>query len=486
MNASLIRQGCRWQPCRLKIWQMEDNWKPDFESLLLKELSNRAQQILDNSTAVFSKEVKSKKAALGDLEFLEFLELEPMQIKQAPIWEHFCVLKSKYQISKRIAQKEINERISLLQMPPTDVTELVAAVEQSPDYVTFLEGLKQQEKLKVLRNAHPVKKMKTYDPDPFGECLLLAIEDEAKLFLGKTSSIIEFEKNLAGILDAQAQSRFKEYFEDVDVKFERVNWEPERLAFLEEERNTIQKSPAIAFFDKQLHYIKEPLQLIEKVAIAIGMKIDPTPELLAIWQDCEKKPSALIHRIPYLEQLFEGLIEAKKFEFVEEELEAWKAKVKDSAGLEMPSSSQQTNEEALENATHVASPGIPVLQGAKLRPKALDYLLILNGLNIYGRKIMPDTDFQRLKSYVETMIEHGALPTTLEPFSEVRFPNGHIRYLFRCIHAEQYGRRIIQNHFIDFIHAVFPKFTGKKETTKRKFGEPPTTWILDLEKMKGG
>lgn len=132
------------------------------------------------------------------------------------------------------------------------------------------------------------------------------------------------------------------------------------------------------------------------------------------------------------------------------------------------------------------APLAEVKQYPKLKEKALEYLQILSGQNMHGQKIMSDADFHRLRVYVEAMIETGGFPNGLEPISQVHFPNNHIRYLFRCIHAEQYAKRKIQNHFVDFIHAVFPKFTGKKETTKHKFGEQPTTWNADLEKMKGG
>lgn len=123
---------------------------------------------------------------------------------------------------------------------------------------------------------------------------------------------------------------------------------------------------------------------------------------------------------------------------------------------------------------------------ARLNEKALSYLQILSGHNVHGKKIMSDADFQRLQSYVQLIIEKGSLPDNLEPIREVRFPNAHLRYLFHCIHAELYSRRKIQDHFIDFLHALFPKFTGKKAITKRKFGEQPATWNADLEKMKGG
>lgn len=139
---------------------------------------------------------------------------------------------------------------------------------------------------------------------------------------------------------------------------------------------------------------------------------------------------------------------------------------------------------------HLGKFGIPSEEAepktSKLKEKALEYLRILSGFNVHGRKIMPDADYQRLRGYVDAMIEKGGLPDGLEPISQVDFPNGHIRYLFRCIHAEQYAARAVQDYFIDFIHAVFPSFTGKKETTKHKFGEQPTTWKPDLEKMKGG
>jgi len=119
----------------------------------------------------------------------------------------------------------------------------------------------------------------------------------------------------------------------------------------------------------------------------------------------------------------------------------------------------------------------------KLINQAREHLRILNGQNVHGRKIMSDADFQRLCGYVETMIEKDGLPDDLEPIAQVDFPNTHIRYLFYKIHAELYTTKEIKEHFIEFIHAVFKQFTGKRETTKAKFSEKPKSWDADTEKI---
>ncbi len=118
-----------------------------------------------------------------------------------------------------------------------------------------------------------------------------------------------------------------------------------------------------------------------------------------------------------------------------------------------------------------------------LKSQAREHLQILDGHNVYVRKIMLDADYKRLCDYVEAMIEKNGLPDGLEPIMQIDFPNTHIRYLFYQIHAKLYTTKEIKGYFIDFIHAVFKQFTGKKETTKAKFSEKPSSWDEDLEKM---
>lgn len=297
---------------------MQENWKPDFTTLLLNELSRRTGQALKIASATFSEEIENKKDALSESEFLLFVESEPPKIKQSQSWIWFYLLISKYRTIKNLEKVLIGEKTASLSEPPKEISDLVARIERNQEHKLFLEGMKLQSKLKLLRSANPSKLLRKYDP--FAECLTHAIEHE-KLHLGNTPATIEFAERIAGMLEAQVNWRFNEFFDEVDMRFERLNRENERLLFLEEQRKTLQNNEAIAFFDKKLYHTDNALETRERVKIAIQVEIEPTVELLGIWQNSHSKPEGLIQSIPFLTQMIDGWVEAKKFEFIEQELE---------------------------------------------------------------------------------------------------------------------------------------------------------------------
>lgn len=311
---------------------MQENWKPEFTALILKELSSRTDQALKVASAAFSEEIESKRDALNESEFLLFVESEPERIKKSPSWAWFFKIKPKYKTIKKLERFWIEEHTASLSKPPDDISDLVSSIEQNQDYKLFLEGLKMQHKIRLLRSAAPVKSWKKYDP--FADALKQAIEDE-KLHLGNTPAKIEFVERIAGMLEAQVNWRFNEFFDEVDMRFERLNRENERLFFLEEQRKTLQNNKAINFFDKKLYHTDTALETRERVEIAIQMEIDPTIELLEIWQNSNPKPEGLIQSIPFLSQMVGGWVEAKKFEFFEQELELRKEKMSQSVQTEI-------------------------------------------------------------------------------------------------------------------------------------------------------
>jgi hypothetical protein len=324
---------------------MQENWKPAFTTLLLNELSRRTNQTLKIASAAFSEEIEKMRETLTESEFLLFVESEPNRIKKSPSWAWFYKLKSKYKTIKSLERFWIDEHTASLLKPPGDISDLVSSIEQNQDYKLFLEGLKLQHKIGLLRSAAPVKLWRKYDP--FADALKQAIEDE-KLHLGNTPAKIEFVERIAGMLEAQVNWRFNEFFNEVDVRFERLNRENERLLFLEEQRKTLQNNKAIAFFDKKLYHTDNALETRERVEIAIQMEIDPTIELLEVWQNSNPKPAGLIQSIPFLTQMIDGWVEAKKFEFIEHELELRKeAMVKSDILPPQPTKLKKTEEKVL-------------------------------------------------------------------------------------------------------------------------------------------
>lgn len=324
---------------------MQENWKSHFTTLLLNELSRRTSQTLKIASAAFSEEIENKRDTLTEAEFLLFVESEPERIKKSPSWAWFYKIKPKYKTIKKLERFWIEEHTASLLSPPNDISDLVSSIEQNQDYKLFLEGLKMQHKIGLLRSAAPVKSWKKYDP--FADALKQAIEDE-KLHLGNTPAKIEFVERIAGMLEAQVNWRFNEFFNEVDMRFERLNRENERLHFLEEQRKTLQNNEAITFFDKKLYHTDNALETRERVEIAIQMEIDPTVELLEIWQNSSPKPAGLIQSIPFLTQMIDGWVEAKKFEFIEHELELRKeAMVKSDILPPQPTKLKKTEEKVL-------------------------------------------------------------------------------------------------------------------------------------------
>ena len=259
------------------------------------------------------------------------MESEPARIKETPKWGRLYELKSNFGTVGGFVRKEIRKRIEDLETPPNDVTAFVAIIERHPDYVAFLEGMKLQRKISVLRDFQPVKIRRKYEP--FLDCLKHAIADAANPLAGTTPAKLELADRIAGFIEAQANWKFSEYFDNVDIKFERLNREQERLEYLEGQRNIFQKSPAVAYFDSQLYHMGRDVEQRVRIARAVAMEVKPTPELLSLWQECNSQSAAFIQRIPYLERMLEGLIEVKKLEFIEQELELRKQAQKEKTTL---------------------------------------------------------------------------------------------------------------------------------------------------------
>lgn len=136
--------------------------------------------------------------------------------------------------------------------------------------------------------------------------------------------------------------------------------------------------------------------------------------------------------------------------------------------------------------THSIEEFVPALENQEIikrKDEAFEELKILKGLNVHGEKIMSDTDFERLRGYVDRMIEANGLPDNLEPISQIIFPNGHVSYLFYLIHKRLYSTKKIRKYFIEFLHIVFVQFKGDKETTKKRFSIKPESWDMDFKEI---
>jgi hypothetical protein len=301
---------------------MPENWKLEFTALLLGELSKRTSKAIKIESAKFSEEIESKRDALNKSKFLLFVESEQKKIKQSQSWEWFYMLISEYRAIQNLEKILIGEHTASLSEPPNDISNLVALVEQNQNHKIFLEGLKLRQKIEKLRNTTSKKTWRKHDP--FAECLAHAIEHE-KFHLGNTPAKVEFAQSIAGMLEAQVNWQFSDYVQKIRVRFERLNRKSEQLAFLEGERSTLQNSLALAYFDKRTNHFDSAFDNRHKVEMAVRLEVKPTLEILETWQKSNPKPEGLIQSIPFLSQMIEGWIEAKKFELIELELGLLKA-----------------------------------------------------------------------------------------------------------------------------------------------------------------
>lgn len=156
--------------------------------------------------------------------------------------------------------------------------------------------------------------------DRFGNRLTQAIIDSSHPELGDTKALQDMAGIIAGMIEGQADGPCRDFFNSLDIRFERLNRPAERIEYLEEQRRRLQSSEAVSFFDAQLYLFENELDRRDKIAAAIKMNIEPTTELLSTWQDCGQKAAEFIQRIPYLKKMLEGLIEVENLELIEQEL----------------------------------------------------------------------------------------------------------------------------------------------------------------------
>ncbi|MFN8429799.1 MAG: hypothetical protein U0V04_07460 [Spirosomataceae bacterium] len=117
---------------------------------------------------------------------------------------------------------------------------------------------------------------------------------------------------------------------------------------------------------------------------------------------------------------------------------------------------------------------------------AYNHLAFFKGHNEYQRKIMQDTDFDRLIQLTYELIETDKVPFIAPALSKIDLTNHMIRYTFYLIHRELYGTNKIKDHWIDFIHKVFAQFQDTETTTTRiKFSVKPPKYEAIKSAMTG-
>ena len=123
---------------------------------------------------------------------------------------------------------------------------------------------------------------------------------------------------------------------------------------------------------------------------------------------------------------------------------------------------------------------------SKNKTIAYNHLAFFKGHNEYQRKIMKDTDFDRLIQFTYELIETDKVPFIAPAICQIDLTNHMIRYTYYLIHKELYGTKQIKDHWIDFIHKVFAQFQGTETTTTRiKFSVKPPKYEAIKSDMKG-
>lgn len=111
-------------------------------------------------------------------------------------------------------------------------------------------------------------------------------------------------------------------------------------------------------------------------------------------------------------------------------------------------------------------------------------IAFLAGYNRKNEKIMTDSDFARLITYIHSLIDTGTVPTNILPISQTGISNEYLRYTFYLIHKDLYTTRPIRPEWIDLLRAIFTQFQGvEKETIRKKFSTIPTHYDSDIQEI---
>jgi len=116
---------------------------------------------------------------------------------------------------------------------------------------------------------------------------------------------------------------------------------------------------------------------------------------------------------------------------------------------------------------------------------AQKHIAFLVGYNRKNEKIMTDSDFARLTTYIYSLIDTGTIPANIQAISQTGTTSEYLRYTFYLIHKDLYTTRPIRPEWIDLLHAVFTQFQGvEKETIRKKFSTKPTHYDSDIQEIE--
>jgi len=111
--------------------------------------------------------------------------------------------------------------------------------------------------------------------------------------------------------------------------------------------------------------------------------------------------------------------------------------------------------------------------------KRLDFL---SGCNPQNRKIISDTDYNRLLLYTDSFLQTGGeLPADIHSINTGTSIE-HLRYTYYLLYKEDCSRSIPRECFINFLHAVFSQFANtEKSTTAKVFSKAPKSYTQDVK-----
>lgn len=116
---------------------------------------------------------------------------------------------------------------------------------------------------------------------------------------------------------------------------------------------------------------------------------------------------------------------------------------------------------------------------------AYQHLSFMKGFNAQNEKIMTDTQFNQLVSFMNSLIETDLVPAIQHPLPQIKLPNNYIRYTFYLLHKTLYTTKSIRESWINFLHDMFSQFkNNERATTKAKFSEKPSIYDADLQQIK--
>lgn len=137
---------------RAQAFAKKNDWRPAFKERLLAFLLSETERKLKKDSDMFSKEIPLEKE-VGAVARKAYLDAEMQRINSDSAYKAFRILRAETGDLEDFLLLEIHKRISFIREEPGHIYNAANQIEVGKNYTVYLEGLKTENRLRILQGA---------------------------------------------------------------------------------------------------------------------------------------------------------------------------------------------------------------------------------------------------------------------------------------------------------------------------------------------